>query len=398
MMSRPARLAAVEQAPFTDEPAGGVSLDIAVVTDAQDFAALHDEWDALFERAADPQQVFQSFVFLSHWARHYLDDRTTLSIIIGRKAGRLVMAWPLVRRRKAGIDTMDFMGAPVAQFGDLLVEKTEDTEVWLRAGWAAVQRLGADLFEARKVRADSAFARCPINDRTIAFDHQKAPFADLTRRVGADGPGNAYSAKERSNHRRHLRRLAERGKIAFHHYLPGSKAAELASQAVALKREWLSRSSILSPTVADQRFETFFRNIAADRENGSPLRISVIECDGKPVGIDLSFDCKGRAFGHVLASDPNYEREGIGAILVHQVFANAHQRGNAVFDLLAPADRYKLQHADGSISVQDILVPLSVRGRLFSGLVLQRLKPLLKTAARLLPTRLLQLAAARFQA
>lgn len=395
-MNSPARLVVAEQAPAPEKKLAG--LDIVVVTSTEGFAALKNEWADLFERAAEPAQVFQNFVFLDHWAQHYLDERTSLSIVTGRKAGRLVMVWPLVRRKQAGTDTLAFMGAPVAQFGDLLIDKAPDTDDWLRAGWAAVRSLGADLFEARKVRADSVFSRCSIESRTISFEHQEAPFADLARRAGADGPGNAYSAKERSNHRRHLRRLAERGEIAFHHLDPGSRAAELAVRAVALKREWLSRSSILSPTVSDARFEAFFRDIAADRQNGSPLRVSVIECDGKPVGIDLSFDCKGHAFGHVLASDPGYEREGVGAILVHQVFANARRRGNTTFDLLAPADPYKLQHADGSTSVQDIVVPFTASGRLFAELVLRRLKPAMKAAARLLPAQLLRSVTSRLQA
>ncbi len=395
-MNSPARLAVAAQAPAPDGQLA--CLDIAVVTSAEGFVALSNEWTALFERAAEPAQVFQSFVFLEHWARHYLDARTSLSIVTGRKSGRLVMAWPLVRRKQAGTDTLAFMGAPVAQFGDLLIDNGPETEDWLRAGWAAVRSLGADLFEARKVRADSVFLRCPIEDRAISFDHQEAPFADLARRVGIDGPGNAYSAKERSNQRRHLRRLAERGEIAFHQHDPGSRAAELAVQAVVLKREWLSRNSILSPTISDPRFEAFFRDIAADRQNSSPLRVSVIECDGKPAGIDLSFDCKGHAFGHVLASDPGYEREGVGAILVHQVFANARRRGNTTFDLLAPADPYKLQHADGSTLVQDIVVPFTARGRLFAELVLRRLRPVVKAAARLLPAQLLRSVASRFQA
>ncbi len=396
-MNSPATLVAAEQASTAGEHAPGGSLKIALVMDRKGFASLRDEWTALFERVADPQQVFQSHAFLDCWARHYLDDRMTLSILTGRVDGRLVMVWPLVRRRHAGLDTLGFMGAPVAQFGDLLIEKSSDAEMWLGAGWAAVRGLGADLFEARKIRADSAFSRCPIGDRTLAYDHQEAPFTDLDRRVGGDEPGNVYSAKERSNYRRHLRRLAERGKIAFHDHLPGAEAAKLAAQAIVLKREWLSRNSILSPTVADPRFEAFFRDIAADSENGSPLRVSVVECDGRPIGIDLSFDCKGRAFGHVLATDPGYEREGVGGILVHRVFANARQRGNAVFDLLAPADPYKLQHADGSTSVRDIVVPFTLRGRLFSELVPGRLKPLMKAVVRLLPARLLKLVASRFR-
>src|SRR5918995_2141670 len=119
-MNSPARLVAAEQASTPGERAPGGSLEIALVIGPKGFAALRDEWTALFERAANPQQVFQSHVFLDCWTRHYLDDRMTLSILTGHVGGRLVMVWPLVRRRHAGLDTVGFMGAPVAQFGDLL--------------------------------------------------------------------------------------------------------------------------------------------------------------------------------------------------------------------------------------------------------------------------------------
>jgi CelD/BcsL family acetyltransferase involved in cellulose biosynthesis len=395
-MIRPARLVVVERPAVAQDGENG-DLDIAVITSRQGFAALREEWTALFERAAGPQQVFQNFVFLDHWARHYLDGRMTLSIVTGRRSGMLVMVWPLVRRRQVGVDTLAFMGAPVAQFSDLLLDGGDpDADRWLEAGWSAVRKLGADLLEARKVRADSTFTRCPASVEAIAFDRQQAPFADLSVRVGPDGPGAAYSAKQRSNHRRHLRRLAERGEIVFHDHLPGPAAAELADRAVVLKREWLNRGSILSPTVTDPRFAAFFRDIAGDGAHSSPLRVSVIECRGRPVGIDLSFDCKGRAFGHVIAIDHGYERESVGGILVHRVLANARRRGNAVFDLLAPADPYKLQHADGSTSVEDMLVPFTAKGRL-SAEFLRRLRPTMKKAARLLPARLIQPVASRLR-
>ncbi|RDJ20570.1 GNAT family N-acetyltransferase [Bosea caraganae] len=359
------------------------AVTIGLVTDLDGFLALRQDWDALFARAALPQQVFQSHVFLRHWATHYLDRHGTLSIVTARRHGRLVMVWPLVRQRRCSLDTLRFMGIPVAQFGDVLVED-EDSEALLQAGWRAVLLLHGDLFEARKLRTDSVLARAGLLDEATRTEQVEAPFADLAWRVGEKGPSLAYPSRERSNHRRRLRRLEERGVVGFQTPPPGPEASLLASAAVAMKQASLARHGIIAPTVDDPRFSAFFRDLAGDA-GGTSLRISSIHCNGVPVGIDLSLDCKGRSFGHVIATHPDHERGGVGKILVHHAFASARARGNTIFDLLAPADAYKLEHSDGRVGVSDLLLPLSLKGRLVCGLGIQHWRPALKSAAKRLP-------------
>jgi CelD/BcsL family acetyltransferase involved in cellulose biosynthesis len=358
-------------------------LTLEVLTDRAAFEALKPEWDALFARAGTPQQLFLRHAFLRHWCDHYLDARSRICILAGRSEGRLVMLWPLVRRRSLGLDIVQLIGAPVAQFGDVLVEPSPDRQRWLDAGWAALGRLGADLFEIRQLRADAALSR---PEAALLVQKQEAPFADLAQRVSADGPSMAYPARERSNYRRRLRRLAERGELGFSALIPGAEARTLAITAVTMKRRALARHGILAPTVADPRFLDFFAALAGDAVDEAGLRLSIISCAGRPIGIDISFDCLGRSFGHVIASDPDFDREGIGRVLIHQAFVSARARGSAVFDLLAPADPYKLDHADGSVAVYDLAVPLSWRGRLICALALPRLRPVLRAMAKRLPT------------
>lgn len=366
-------------------PASDHAVTIGLVKDLDGFLALRQDWDALFARAALPQQVFQSHVFLRHWATHYLDRYSALSIVTARRQGRLVMVWPLIRQRRCSLDTLRFMGIPVAQFGDVLVEEA-DREALLRTGWRAVKLLHADLFEARKLRADSVLARAGLLEDAMRTVQLEAPFADLAWRVGKKGPSLAYPSRERSNHRRRLRRLEERGGLSFETPPPGPEAALLASAAVAMKQASLARNGIIAPTIDDPRFAAFFRDLAGDAEGGTSLRIASIHYGGVPVGIDLSLDCKGRSFGHVIAAHPDHERGGIGKILVHHSFASARARGSTIFDLLAPADAYKLEHADGRISVSDLLLPLSLKGRLVCGLGIQHWRPALKSAAKRLPS------------
>lgn len=366
--------------------AGIAAAVFEIVQDREAFLALRPEWDALFNRAGEPHQVFQSHVVLRHWMDHYLDNRSRAFIVTARRQGRLVMVWPLLARRRFGVETVGFMGSPVAQFGDILVEQGPDRGALIAAGWAALRARSVDLFEARKARADSLLTRSRLFAGARETDRQEAPYAELARRVGPDGgPSEAYSARERSNYRRRLRRLAERGKLTLGMVAPSQDAAEFALTAIAMKQAALRRHSVMAPTVSDPRFAAFFGALAADDTNGSPLRVAIIRCAGEEIGIDLAFDCKGATFGHVIATHPDHERGGIGGLLVHHSFACAAARGSAVFDMLAPADLYKRDHADGVTTVSDYLLPLTVKGRVAALFSPGRWRPFLKSAMRTLP-------------
>ena len=360
---------------------------IEIVSTGQGFLALRREWDELFQRAAAPQQVFQSFGFLEAWARHYLDDRLRLHIVLARQDRRLEAIVPLIRQRRFGLESLRFMGTPVAQFDDAIIAPGMSDEL-AAALWRTIETSGADLLDARRVRADAALRRL-LPARSIPVEMLEAPFADLEMRVDGDGPGKAYSARDRSSHRRRMRRLADTGEVSSSVVLPGPEAVRLAGEAVDLKRAWLDANGLASPTVNDPRFRAFFVETASTP--GSSLRVSAIAIDGKPVAIDLSFDCKGRTFGHVIATDAGYEREGLGQLLIHHVFAAASARGATIFDLMTPLDDYKRRHADGLTRVESLIVPFSHRGRLLARTVFRHGLPAAKSLVRRLPLRLRRL-------
>jgi CelD/BcsL family acetyltransferase involved in cellulose biosynthesis len=374
-------------------PARGLSgtSTVEIVCDADAFAALRRDWDDLFARAGRPHQYFQSHAFLDVWMRHYLDPGAQLFILTIRRHRRLQLVWPLLRRHRFGFHVATAMGRPIGQFDDLLVAGEEADDL-VGAAWRVIADSGVDLLLLRCLRDDSALARhLQTFGGHLLLHRDAAPFHDLSDR--ADGGAPAGSARDRSSHRRRLRRLGEFGKVEQKTLLPGDPGATcLIGKAVAYKRERLARNGILSPTVTDPRFEGFFVDCAADRD--SALRLATLEIDGRPVGIDLSFDCLGTSFGHVIATDPDLEKEGIGSVLVQHVFAASAARGNTRFDMLAPADAYKMRLADGSVGVSDLVVPLGMRGRLAARVGLVHGLPLLRRAAKALPPRLVRMIAA----
>ena len=57
-----------------------------------------------------------------------------LAIVTARRNGSLVMVWPLVLERSNGLSTLSWMGDPVSQYGDVLVDDLADATDVLRQG------------------------------------------------------------------------------------------------------------------------------------------------------------------------------------------------------------------------------------------------------------------------
>ena len=356
---------------------------IEIVRGLAGFEALQPEWEALFKRSAAPHQIFQNHAFLRSWARAYAGDGSNLVVVAGRAAGKLVAVVPLVGRRRLGLEVLKFMGSPVAQFDDMLLDEAYAETVLAMIG-PAIAGLGADLLEARRLREDGAFWLMP-GDAPLVFEEMEAPFADLAVRVADGQPGQAYSSKDRSNYRRRLRRLGERGQLRFRSIGPCGEAVQLAAQAITLKAAALRRDGVDWGTVGCAKFGDFFRYLADDP--ASSLLVSIIELNGRPIGIDLSFLCKGVGFGHVLATDGDFDKEGLGQMLVHHVFAEVKSKGAARFDLLAPADSYKRHHADGATRVESRAYAFTAKGRLAARVGYRLAVP----AARKLPRSIIRL-------
>jgi len=125
----PAQRAHASATEFEPLPKEDTACAFALVTDRAAFDALEPEWTDLFDRAGRGTQVFQTFNWNWHWCNHYLGDGSqgsaapALAVVTARRAGRLVMVWPLVRERVAGLCQLSWMGEPVSQYGDVLTEE-----------------------------------------------------------------------------------------------------------------------------------------------------------------------------------------------------------------------------------------------------------------------------------
>jgi CelD/BcsL family acetyltransferase involved in cellulose biosynthesis len=368
-----------------------------VVRSRSGLDALERDWNDLFCRSGKGHQLFQTFNWNWHWANHYLAPEGScanhsLAIVTVRRAGRLIMLWPLTMERTAGFKVLRWMGEPVSQYGDVLAEELSD-QLWLmqRTWRFLTSRLRADAICLRKVRADAAVAPLmrALNLRQTALE--KAPYLDLASAPNFTQYELRYGAKARKNRRRLARRLAERGPMALERHREAGAACAAAAQAIILKRQWIKHTGRLSQALADRRFAAFFADVAHGRGRPAGCSVTVLRCNGQPAGIAIDVTCGTHRAAHVIVHDPRLDSCGPGTLLLEARIKDAIVDGIASFDLLAPAYAYKLDWADGAIAVGDFALGLTLAGRTYVHLCHGMPRRTAKAAAEALPPLLSRL-------
>lgn len=364
-----------------------------VVRTRAGFDALEADWQALFDRTARSEHMFLHFNWLWHWANHYLPASTELGIVIGRRIGHLVFVWPLMVERVAGLRQLAFMGAPVSQYGDALVDPALDLEALLEGAWqSACSTLKPDLFRLTKVRADATIAPLLAAKAFRVTSQEEAPAATLSAAPSYADFEQRFSSKLRKNRRRELRRLEERGLVEIKWHHGTADAAGAARLAMTLKRAWLNSRGFISKAFADTRIDAFFADAAGSTGRPCGVVISVLSSTGETANVAISVTCKGRRALHVLAYALKFEKFGVGKQHLDAALQQAHEDGIKVYDFLAPNDAYKMDWADTVVVVADHALALSPLGKLYTDVYLARLREGLKALVKRLPrgvTRLL---------
>jgi len=373
---------------FARSAAPAAPINLELVSTFAAFETLEDEWNALHRETARRAHAFQSFNWCWHWCRHYLGDGTagpSLAIVTGRQAGRLVLVMPLVTQRKAGLAELTWLGEPVSQYGDVLASGDAATVRSLEAAWRfAVSRTRADVANLRRVREDStAFALLAHLGASVTAA-EEAPFLDLSKDTSFAGWEERRQPRARKNRRRHERRLADEGEIGFCALSGSDEAALLARHAVRLKRESLAGKGAISLALADERFERFFSNAAHGFDRPAGVSALALTSNGMPAALKIMIETDDTAFLHVAVFEPKYEKHGVGSLLLERLVERTILSGRSQLDLLPPRHTYKLDFADGIVTVRDYAIALSAKGWLYTQGFL-RVRRRIKSAIEALP-------------
>ncbi len=211
------------QAPYAnraDINQSGNELCMRIVEAPADLQALGPDWDALFARAGRPEQVFQTHPFTSLFTSIYgpfadpgrCDCK--LAVVTAWRGARLVLIWPLVVHRTLGGRMVSWLGEPVSQYGDALIDPVEPQLPILQAAYDEIlTAVRPDLLRLRKVRADASVAPLLTHLGIAPSEPEEAPIVML--KSGGSAFEDRQSGKAKKNRRRLMRRLEERGTVEF---------------------------------------------------------------------------------------------------------------------------------------------------------------------------------------
>jgi CelD/BcsL family acetyltransferase involved in cellulose biosynthesis len=364
-------------------------IDVEILRGTEGLRKLREEWRKLYARASLPEHVFLSEPWISLWQSHYLpaQDDDKLILVACREHGHLALIWPLVEVHRLGLKLLKWAGEPVSQYGDVLVGHSHRRVDLLDAAWQGILSLGADALVLRKTRTCSVASAFLKRKNVFVSEHDRAPFIDLSGITCPKAQAERYSAKDRKNRRRHRKRLSELGPVAFRWLEPSAEAGALAHLAVLLKRDWLKQRGRISKAFTDRRIEAFLESALSGDNAGLDGRVGVITVAEKPAALLVGFLNKGYYAGFLTAYDAAYERHGPGSLLFEDAIAAAIGEGLSCIDLLAPADSYKSDWTGAWVEIEDLCLPLTIAGRIYTRVVQARLRQGLKTGIEALPPR-----------
>ena len=365
-----------------------------LVRDIRSLCVLEHEWQSLFQRASKSHNVFQAFSWVKIWAQHYAmpsstDGRgeVTLFVLTGRVNGRLVLVWPLAKTKSFGMCELVWAGAPASQYGDILMDADASAGLWLSE---AVEHLGrhsgAGFMALGKVRDDSTLARHLPGLGAIVTQKLAAPFVNLREVKDLKSYLTRFSSRTRKNRRRQRRRLSDIAPVTFTYLKGGEETQTAVSTAIALKKDWLQSRGQISPTLQDKRFEAFFVDAASSGHVDIAPRVSVLSCGDEPAAIEVSFVHKGHLHAHLATFDAKYYRDAPGALQQEDTLAACFSEGLSQYDLLAPADAYKMEWSDNSVGVRDYVIAFTTPALVLARGYHQILRPSLKRLYNAIPS------------
>jgi CelD/BcsL family acetyltransferase involved in cellulose biosynthesis len=180
--------------------------------------------------------------------------------------------------------------------------------------------------------------------RLHLFHRVDAPVLELTDDWDALYQAKV-SAKRRSQDRRRLQQLKERGAVEFSLARSREELEQALADAFRLHSlRWEARGD--GSGFATPKGVNFHRAALGALADQDVVRLMTMRFAGRAIAFALAFALGGRLYGYRMAFDPSFARYSPGIVNLLEVLASASQEGLRRVEFLGAADRFKLELAD----------------------------------------------------
>jgi CelD/BcsL family acetyltransferase involved in cellulose biosynthesis len=359
---------------------------LALVTTASGIDFLETGWRALERDHGKPHNVFQSFNWVKNWVGAYADPGITPVVLTGHRNGRLVFVWPLMTVRIGPTRVLRWLSEPLAQYGDVLIDSSEDLAGWCTAVLELLSaRRTADVLWLRHIRDDAAIKPYAIANFHDARLTEHAPFLALSAFADDAAYDNRYSSSQRKR-RKKIRKALEDdfGPVSFEVLPPGEILDATIVQAVREKSQWVDDRGRHNSILGCTRLPKFLSAMAR-ASAGARLVATCLKAGGQPVSWELGLRSGNTHFAFITSHVNSLTDYSAARLHMDQSQRLALAEGVAVFDLMVPNDEYKQSWSSAVTATNDFHMPLSKAGWAFGRLYLEALRPVLRAAYYRLP-------------
>ena len=331
-------------------------MEIEVVSSEAALRSLFDDWRDLQSRAG--RQPFTDPAFFSAWwDNHGRASGRTLHIVTGRREGRLVALAPLVIARRYGVRILEWGGANVLDYGDMVLDREGD------AGdlWHVIRRSRKyDLAFIRSLHAD-----CSCRGTVGEFGYQ-ARSRSLYYFHNSWSSGDAWLAELPSKKRKRLRqmerRLEDRESIRFNVHTVGRAPQAVLGALIDQKAAWAAknaRTGLFDDPAPAAALLTRLADAAAELGN---LHLSWLSRGDQILATHLGFVHRSVLYYYMPSYDAALGRYSPGSILLAKLLAWCSDEGVSGLDFLQGDDPYKAAFATSRVTVDDFSFARSTRG------------------------------------
>lgn len=361
------------------------------VSSRQEILALAESWKTL-EASTQGTTVFQAFDICFPWMTAYVfcenPSHQARIITIYDEADRLIALVPLSIRKRGIIHMAEWIGEPLIQYGDMLMDPIADKNALRQAITNSIKSWSVDGLYLRNVRADSRIASVLELSHANLNSGRVAAIADLARFDSAEGYFDSFSKRSRKTRRRKRRDMDALGTLSLECIKAGPRAVELCDLALEWKKTWLEERGLSSRAFLNSQALEALRDMVGRESDSNPLQLFVQHLNGAPVAIEVSLVSKEGCASFIGTYDPAFEELSPGKVQMESTILYGYEQGWPAYDMLAPMSEYKQSWSNYTVDVADYMLPSSLLGTAFRDAYLRGLRPAVKSLFLALPAGL----------
>jgi CelD/BcsL family acetyltransferase involved in cellulose biosynthesis len=312
-----------------------------LITEFEQLEQLSSDWERLWK--SDPAgEIFQTYAWAHAWWRAY-GSQYALHCLAVYEHDTIIGILPLVRYH----DDLRFLGAPQADYTDILCEEARALEV-VTAAFSALQ--ASDQWKECKLEhlpSHSRIARYWCNTPHGLRRYSRLVFGYYcqTIMVGRESPDLLSKIAQKKKMRRHVNQLARLGEVKFRFIDTKVEAREH----LAHFFRFHARRRILVGEASRCHLLTFQRlleGLVDELDPQNELRFGAVEVNGSPVAYHFGFDNGGKFTLYQQTFDVNAWDYHPGNVLLHHMLLYAGERGAREFDFTIGVEPYKTRYTN----------------------------------------------------